>query len=100
MRDLESAIKRASKISSSEAQLRRAPIFTPDVFKVGKSGLKKVKARKQKPIPVSKKPLSMLEQLQQSGPFLERMRRGESEEVTEGFGLKKKKTRGKGISKK
>ena len=103
MRDLESAIKRASKISSSEAQLRRAPIFTPDVFKVGKSGLKKVKARKQKPIPVSKKPLSMLEQLQQSGPFLERMRRGESEEETEGFGFKKstkKKTRGMGISKK
>jgi hypothetical protein len=43
----------------------------------------------------------MLEQLQKSGPFLERMRNvGEEEEETEGFGLKKKKTRGKGISKK
>jgi hypothetical protein len=94
--------KTASVKSRTETSspLKR-PVFNPAEFKKGKSGLKKGTERKQKPKPASKKPLSMLEQLQKSGPFLERMRNvGEEEEETEGFGLKKKKTRGKGISKK
>ncbi len=100
MRNLELTIKKASKTSVNSPQ-RRPAVISADAFKKGKSGLKKVAERKQKPKPATKKPLSLMEQIQKSGPFLERARlMGEEEEETEGFGLKKKKTRGKGISKK
>jgi hypothetical protein len=104
MRNLERNSKRQSKptvLVKKVVDVGKRPVFNPAEFKKGKSGLKKATARKQKPKPASKKPLSMMEQLQQAGPFLERARSmGEEEEETEGFGLKKKKTRGKGISKK
>ena len=92
-------LKQASKTSGNSPQRRPVPISAEE-FKKGKSGLKKGVARKQKPKQATKKPLSLMEQIQQSAPFLERAR-SQAEEETEGFGLKtKKKTRGKGISKK
>ena len=93
-------LKQASKTSGNSPQ-RRPVLISAEEFKQGKSGLKKGVARKQKPKQATKKPLSLMEQIQQSAPFLERARSMEEEE-TEGFGLKtkKKKTRGKGISKK
>ena len=104
MKNLERNIKKQSKTTGlvkKVVDVGKRPVFNPAEFKKGKSGLKKATERKQKPKPASKKPLSMMEQLQKSGPFLERARSlGEEEEETEGFGLKKKKTRGKGISKK
>jgi hypothetical protein len=97
--ELKKASKSSSNVPEAHPSFRRPVPISAEEFKKGKSGLKKGVERKQKPKPATKKPLSLMEQIQQSAPFLERAR--SMEEETEGFGLKtKKKTRGKGISKK